>query len=77
MLQAPETHLNRQKIVYLCMDYIFTGGLKMPKLMTDICSHTSTHTCAYYIPAFKSWDPGTPLRPLNLYARQFDKWMKT
>ncbi len=45
--------------------------------MTGIGPHASTHPCAYYISAFKSWDPDIPLRPLNLYARQFNKWMKT
>ncbi len=82
LLQAPETHLNRQEIVYLAksnemLDNIFTGGLEMPNLMTGIGSHASTHLCAYCISASKSWDPDAPLRLLNLYARQFDKWMKT
>ncbi len=57
--------------------YIFTGGLEMPSLMTGIDSHASTHPCAYYISASKSWDPDAPLRRLNFYARQFDKRMKT
>ncbi len=52
LLQAPETHLNRQEIVYLAkineiLNYILTGGLEMPNLMTDIGSHASTHLCAY------------------------------
>ncbi len=55
---------------------IFSGDLKIPTLMTGIGSHASTHPCAYYISAFKSWDPDAPLRPLNLYARQNDKGMK-
>ncbi len=78
MLQAPETHLNRQEIVYLAkineiLDYIFTGGLKMPNLMTGIASHASTHQCASYISAFNSWDPDAPLRLVTFCARQFDK----
>ncbi len=82
MLQAPETHLNCQEIVYLekineMVNYIFVGGLKVPKLLTGIGSHASTHSCAYYMSAFKSWDPDASLRPLNLYARQFGKSMKT
>ncbi len=56
LLQAPETHLNCQEIVYLAkitgiLDHIFTGGLKMPNLMTGVGSHASTHPCAYYISA--------------------------
>ncbi len=44
LLQAPETHLNCQEIVYLAkineiMDNIFTGGWEMPNLMTGIGSH--------------------------------------
>ncbi len=78
LLQAPNTHLNRQEIVYLAkineiLDYIFTGDLEMPNRMTGIGSHASTHLCAYYISASKSWDTGAPLRLLNFYARQFDK----
>ncbi len=45
----------------------------MANLMTVIGSHP----CAYYISAVKSWDPDAPLRPLNLYVRQFNKWMKS
>ncbi len=82
LLQAPETHLYSQEIVYLAkindiVDHIFTGGLEMPNLMTCVGSHASTYPCAYYISAFKSWYPDSPLRSLNLYARQFGKWMKT
>ncbi len=51
LLQAPETHLNCQEIVYLekineMVNYIFTGGLKTPKLMTGIGSHAITRSCA-------------------------------
>ncbi len=82
LLQAPETHVNSQEIVYLAkiyeiVDYIFTGGLEMLNLMTGIGSHASTHPCTYFISASKSWDPDAPLRFLSFYARQFDKWMKT
>ncbi len=47
-LQAPQTHLNRQEIVYLAkvndiLDYIFIGGLEMPNLMTGFSSYASTH----------------------------------
>ncbi len=47
-----QRHLNRQEIVYLAkineiLDYIFTGGLEMPNLMTGISSHASTHPYAY------------------------------
>ncbi len=82
LLQALEAHLNRQDIVYLAkinaiVDYIFTGGLEIPNLMTGIGSHASVHPCAYYISASKSWDPDAPPRLLNIYARHFDKWMKT
>ncbi len=82
LLQAPETPLNRQEIVYLAkineiVGYIFTGDLEMPNLMTGIRSHASTHPYASYISASKSWDPDAPLRHLNFNARQFDKWMKT
>ncbi len=59
------------------VDYTFTGGLKVPELMTGIGSRASSHQCVFFISAFKSWDPEAPLRPLTLYARQFDKWMKT
>ncbi len=45
----------------------------MANLMTVIGSHP----CANYISAVKSWDPDAPLRPLNLYVRQFNKWMKS
>ncbi len=81
LLQAPEKHLNRQEIVYLekindIVGYIFSDGLEMPNLMTGIGSHASTHPCTYYISASKSWDPDAPLRLLNFYTRQFDKWMK-
>ncbi len=56
LLQATETHSNRQEIVCLAkihniLDYIFTDGLEMPNLMTDISSHASTHPYAYYISA--------------------------
>ncbi len=66
LLQAPETHLNREEIVYLgkineSLDYIFTGGMEMPNLMTGISSHASTHPYAYYISASKSWEPDAPL----------------
>ncbi len=49
LLQAPKTHLNRQEIVYFAnindiLDYIFTGSLEMPNLMTGISSHVSTTT---------------------------------
>ncbi len=82
LLLAPETHLNRHEIVYLAkineiVDYIFTGGLEMPNLMTGIGSHASTHPCTDYISASKSWDPYAPPRLLNFYARQFEKWIKT
>ncbi len=82
LLQAPETLFNRQEIVYLAkineiVGYIFTGSLEMPYPMTGVDSHASTHTYTYYISASKSWDPGAPLRLLNVSARQFDKWMKT
>ncbi len=48
LLQAPETHLNRQKIVYSAkikeiVGYIFTGGLEMPNLMTGIGSRACSH----------------------------------
>ncbi len=59
------------------LDCIFTGDLEMPNLMTGIDSPARTRLCAYYTSAYKSWDPDAPLRQLNLYARQFDKWMKT
>ncbi len=73
LLQVPEIHLNRQEIVYLAkinaiLDYICSGGLGMPYSITGIGSHASTHFCAYYIPASKSWDPDAPLTLLNLYA---------
>ncbi len=82
LLQAPETHLNRQEMVYLAkindiVDYIYTGGLEMPNLMTDISSHASHYRFAYYISASKSWDPNAPLRLLTFYARRFNKWVKT
>ncbi len=82
LLQAPETHLNRHEIVYLAkineiVDYIFTGGLEMPNLMTDISSHASTQPYAYYISASQPWDSDAPLRLLTFYSRQFDKWMKS
>ncbi len=75
------TQLNCQEIVYLAkineiLDYIFTGGLEMPNLMTGISSHASTQPYAYYMYASKSWDLDAPLRFLTLYAKQFDKWMK-
>ncbi len=78
LLQAPETHCNRQEIVYLAkineiLDYIFTGGLEMSDRMTGISSHASAHPYAYNISTSKSWDPDAPLRLLTLYARQFDK----
>ncbi len=78
LLQASKTHLNRSKIVYLAkineiLDYMFTGGLDIPYLMTGISSHASTHPYAYCISASKSWDPDAPLRLLPFYARQFDK----
>ncbi len=78
LLKAPETHLNRQEILCLAkineiLDYIFTGGLEVPILMTGISSHASTHPYAYYISASKSWDPDAPLRLLTFYARQIDK----
>ncbi len=57
------------------VDYIFTGGLKKPNLMRGIGSSASTHPCAYYIFALKSWDPDALLIPLNIYARLVDKWM--
>ncbi len=74
--QAPETHLNHQEIVCLAkineiLDYIFTGGLERPDLMTGISSHAITHPYAYYISASKSWDPDAPLRLRTIYARQF------
>ncbi len=74
MLQAPEKHLNRQAIVYLeklneIVDYRFTGGFRMPELMTSIG--------ACFISAFRSSYPDAPLRSLSLYTTQFDKWMKT
>ncbi len=47
------------------LDYIFTGGLEMPNLMTGISSHASSHPYAYYIFASKSWDPEAPLRLLT------------
>ncbi len=77
-----QRHLIRQKIVYLAkinefLDFIFTGGLVMPYLMTGISFHASTHPYAYYISAPKSWDPKAPLRLLTFYARQFDMWMKS
>ncbi len=77
-----QRHINRQEIVYLAkineiLDYIFTGGLEMPNLMTGIISNASTHPYAYYISASKSWDPEAPLRVLNFYARQFDKGIKS
>ncbi len=82
LLQALETHLNRQENVYLAkvneiLDYIFTGGLEMPNLMTGIRSRASTHSYAYYVFASKLWDPDAPLRLLTFYARQFDKRMKS
>ncbi len=82
LLQAPETHLNRQEIVYLAkindiLDNIFTGGLEMSNLMTGISSHASTQPYVYYISAPKPWDPDAPHRLLTFYSRQFDKWMKS
>ncbi len=77
LLQAPETHLNRQKIIYSAkikeiVGTIFTGGLEMPNLMTGIGSHACTHPRAYYISTSKSWHPDAPLRLLNFYGRQVD-----
>ncbi len=45
------------------IDYIFTGGWKMPNLITGIGSHASTHLCAFFIFAFKLWDLDAPHRP--------------
>ncbi len=79
LLQVPQIHLNRQEIAKIIeiVDNVFTGSLKIPNLLTGIGSHTSNHPRAYYISASKSWDPDAPLRLMNLYAREFDKWMKT
>ncbi len=79
MLRAPGTHINRQEIVSLVkineiVDYTFTCDLKMPYPMTGIGPHASTHPCADYISAFKSWNFAAPLRSLNFSAGQFDKW---
>ncbi len=65
LFQAPETHSNCQEIVYLAkideiLNFIFTGGLEMPNLMTGIGSHAITHPCAYYLSAVQSWDPDAP-----------------
>ncbi len=59
LLQAQETHLNSQEIVYLAkineiLDYISIGGLELPNLMTGITSRASAHSYAYYISASKS-----------------------
>ncbi len=51
------------------LDYIVTGGLEMPNLMSDISSHANAHPYAYYISASKSWDCDAPLRLLAFYAR--------
>ncbi len=48
LLQASETHLHRQEIVYLAK-------------MTGIGSHACTHPCTYYISAPTPWDPDAPL----------------
>ncbi len=82
LLQAPETHLNRQEIAYLAkineiLYFISIGVLEMPNLMTGISFHTSTHPYAYYISASKSWDSDDPLRLLTFYARHLDKWMNS
>ncbi len=74
LLQAPETHFNRQEIVYLAkineiLDYI----LEMRNLLKGISSHASTQLYANFISVSKSWDPDATHRLLTLYARQFDK----
>ncbi len=48
----------------------------MPKLITGIGFHACPQPCACNISVFKTWDPDAPPRPLDLYARQLDKWMK-